>query len=122
MRILVVEDDPSVRDLLVADLELEGHAVEAVADGAAGLAALEASTPDAVVCDVMMPELSGWDVVRRLRTDARWERLPVVLLSARDTTDDVRHGYEAGASVVLSKPYDAGKLHEVLTALVSMRG
>ncbi|MCW2616806.1 MAG: response regulator [Frankiales bacterium] len=121
MRILVVEDDPSVRALLVADLELAGHEVEAVEHGTAGLASVAASTPDAVVCDVMMPEVSGWDVVRTLRADERWKRLPVVLLTARDTTDDVRHGYEAGASLVLSKPYDAGKLDEVLTALVSMQ-
>lgn len=122
MRILVVEDDPSIRELLVADLELEGHEVQAVGDGLAALAAIEAEAPDAVVCDVMMPELTGWDVVRRLRADERFATLPVVVLSARDAQDDVRTGYEAGASVVLSKPYESGKLAEVLTALVSMRG
>lgn len=121
MRILVVEDDPAVRELLVADLELEGHNVRTVPDGLAGLEAIEQSPPDAVVCDVMMPELSGWDLVRRLRADERWTTLPVVLLSARDAVDDVRHGYESGASVVLGKPYATGHLHEVLTALVSMR-
>ena len=120
MRIVVVEDDPGVRQLLVTDLEVEGHQVLAFPDGIAGLAAVDEHAPDAVVCDVMMPELSGWDVVRTLRADPRHARLPVVLLTARDAPDDVRHGYEAGASLVLGKPYDAGKLHEVLTALVGM--
>ena len=121
MRIVVVEDDPGVRSLIVADLELEGHAVQAEQDGMAGLAAVEQDMPDAVVCDVMIPELSGWDLVRRLRSDDRLRRLPVVLLSAREAKDDVRQGYEAGASMVLPKPYDAGTLNEVLTALVAMR-
>ena len=69
----------------------------------------------------MMRTLSGWDVVRTLRADPRHARLPVVLLTARDAPDDVRHGYEAGASLVLGKPHDAAKLHEVLTALVGMQ-
>lgn len=121
MRILIIEDDPVVRGLLVVDLELLGHQVAAVADGAAGLAAVERHVPDAVVCDVMMAELSGWEVVQRLRADPGHAGLLVVLLSARDTPDDVRHGYEAGASLVLAKPYDGAKLHEVLTALAAMR-
>ena len=121
MRIVVVEDDPGVRGLLATGLELEGHEVLSAPDGPAGLAMVAEVLPDAVVCDVMMPGMSGWDVVCALREDARFEHLPVALLSARDSTDDTRHGYEAGASVVLPKPYDGGKLHEVLTALVSMR-
>lgn len=121
MRIVVVEDDPGVRGLLVAGLELEGHEVLAAPDGASGLELVGEVEPDAVVCDVMMPTVTGWELVRALRADPRYGRLPIVLLSARDSTDDVRHGYEAGASLVLSKPYDADKLHEVLTALVSMR-
>ena len=122
MRILVVEDDPDVRQLLVTLLEIEGEQVEAVRDGAAGLAAIEAHLPDAVICDVMMPAMTGWDLVRRLRADERYTTLPVVLLSARVSADDVRNGYEAGASVVLPKPFDTTELHEVLTALIAMRG
>lgn len=121
MRIVVVEDDPSVRGLLVAGLELEGHEVTVAEDGSAGLAVIRETRPDAVVCDVMMPALSGWDLVTALRSEADFATLPVVLLSARDSKDDVRHGYESGASVVLGKPFDARELHELLTTLAANR-
>ena len=117
MRVLVVDDDPTVRVLLNAELVGAGHTVELAEDGATGLELLRRSRPDAVVLDVMMPGLSGWDVLRQLRSDASLSGLTVVLLSARDLPDDVRHGYEAGASLVLSKPYDAEQLLSLLGTL-----
>lgn len=117
MRIVVVDDDPSVRALLQAQLELAGHEVHVADDGMAGLRLVQESSPDAVVLDVMMPEASGWQVLEQLRSDPRTARLPVVLLTARNLPDDVRHGYELGASAVLSKPYEEHQLIDVLTTL-----
>lgn len=121
MHIVVADDDPSVRNLLATQLGLEGHRVVEAADGAAALAAVRRELPDAVVLDVMMPELSGWQVLERLRADERFAKLPVVIVSARDTGDDIRHGYELGATAVLPKPYDGGQLLEILTALMTQR-
>ncbi len=117
MRILVVDDDPSVRKLLSLQLEIEGHDVAVAEDGAAALACIDDVDPHAMVLDVMMPVLSGWEVLERLRADDRYRRLPVVLLSARDVPDDVRHGYERGASAVLAKPFDFEQLYGVLEAV-----
>ena len=117
MRVLVVDDDPTVRELLHAELTNAGHDVELAEDGTTGLERLRSERPDAVLLDVMMPGLSGWEVLSELRSDSSLQGLTVVLLSARDRADDVRHGYELGASLVLSKPYDAEQLLSLLSTL-----
>ncbi|MCA1711237.1 MAG: response regulator [Actinobacteria bacterium] len=122
MKIVVAEDDPSVRSLLVAELELAGHEVVDVVNGAAALTAVEQEQPDALVLDVMMPELTGWEVLQRLRASDRFCALPIVLVSARDVGDDVRHGYELGANAVLPKPFSGQALQDILTTLVPGSG
>lgn len=121
MRILVADDDPNIRGLLVLELTSADHVVDEAADGAQALAAIQGQDYDAVVLDVMMPSLSGWDVLSAVRTDDRHAKLPIILLSARDVADDVRHGYELGASVVLAKPYDGAKLVDLIAALGAPR-
>ena len=118
MLIVAADDDPGIRSLLDAELTLAGHEVVQASDGLAALSAIERISPDAVVLDVMMPELDGWAVLSRLRADERFRDLPVVLVSARCVDADVRHGYELGASLVLPKPYSGEQLCTVLSALV----
>ena len=117
MRVLVVDDDPVIRELLALELGLSGHQVEAAPDGESALERLRQDPADAVVLDVMMPGLTGWAVLSAIRADPALARLPVVLLSARDVPDDVRHGYVLGASLVLSKPWDAVQLVALLEVL-----
>ena len=121
MRILVADDDPNIRGLLAFELTSAEHVVDEAVDGAEALAAIQAQAYDAVVLDVMMPSLSGWDVLEAVRADERYAKLPIILLSARDVADDVRHGYELGASVVLAKPYDGAKLVDLIAALGAPR-
>ena len=85
-RLLVVEDDANIRELLGASLRHAGFEVDAVDDGAKALAALRREEPDLVVLDVMMPGIDGFEVVRRLRADGH--RFPVLFLTARDSSDD----------------------------------
>ena len=124
MRILVVDDDPSVRDLVTLQLGLEGHEVVTAVDGSEALPAVEEHAPELVVLDVMMPGLSGWEVLEQLRADPRHARLPVLLLTARDVPHDRQRGYELGATAVLSKPHDGQVLCDTVQALTarSMRG
>ena len=103
MRILVVDDDPTVRELLTLQLGSAGHDVTTACDGADGLTAVGEQTPDLVVLDVMMPRMSGWQVLEQLQEEPRATRPRVLLLTARDLPDDRRRGYELGASAVLSK-------------------
>lgn len=117
MRILVVDDDPTVRQVLSLQLESDGHQVSAAVDGDSGLEAVQEQHPDLVVLDVMMPGLSGWDVLQRLRSEPGSARLPVLLLTARDVPDDRRRGYELGASAVLSKSYRPQELTDTVDAI-----
>ena len=122
VKIVIADDDPTVRNLLVAELEMEGHEVICAGDGVAALTAVEQEQPDALVLDVMMPELTGWEVLERLRASERFHALPIVLVSARDVGDDVRHGYELGANAVLPKPYSGAALQDILTTLAQRGG
>ncbi|MEI8258734.1 MAG: response regulator transcription factor [Deltaproteobacteria bacterium] len=110
-RILVVDDDPHLRDVVVYTLEREGHVVRTAADGRAALAHFEGVTGDApfdlVVLDVLMPEIDGLEVCRRLR--ARW-RVPIVFLSSRDEEVDKILGLELGGDDYLTKPFSPREL------------
>lgn len=117
MRVLVIDDDPIIRDLLSLELDVAGHEVSLASDGEAGLEVLRRDRPDALVLDVMMPTLNGWDVLQELRADTDFDGVPIVLLSARDVPDDVRHGYALGASLVMSKPCDGQQLVSLLEVL-----
>ena len=113
MQVLVADDDPTVRLILTAHLEAAGHRVETVDDGSAVIAAFQAAAPDALVIDAMMP-VGGWEVIETLRKDPRFSTVPMVLLSARDLPDDMRRGYAAGASLVMSKDQDLSTLGGLL--------
>ncbi len=102
-RILVVDDDAEIRSSLRRGLVFEGFGVDLAADGTAALAAIRDAPPDLVVLDVMMPGLDGFEVVRRLR--AADDRLPVILLTARDAVPDRVAGLEGGADDYLVKPF-----------------
>jgi two-component system response regulator MprA len=115
-RVLVAEDDRSVRDSLVMALELEGYDVEAVGDGEKALAAVLASEPDVVVLDVMMPFLDGLSVCRRLR--AREVRVPILMLTARHEVADRVSGLDAGADDYVVKPFALDELSARLRALL----
>ena len=116
MRILVVDDEPAVRDALARALRLEGYVVELAGDGEAGLAALGLRTPDAVVLDVLMPRLDGLTACKRLR--AGGNRVPVLMLTARDTVADRVAGLDAGADDYLVKPFALEELLARLRALL----
>ncbi len=116
--ILVADDDPDIRDLVVFKLEQAGFAVRAVADGSAALTALEDLTPDLVVLDVMMPGLSGLDVLRQIRTMDRLDGVKVLLLTARARDTDVDDGYNTGADDYVTKPFSPRELlHRVNSML-----
>jgi two-component system response regulator MprA len=116
MLVLVADDDRAVREALERALQLEGFEVELAPDGDATLAAVEKRTPDAVVLDVMMPGLDGLDVTRRLRRTGN--RVPILLLTARDAVGDRVEGLDAGADDYLPKPFALEELIARLRALL----
>jgi two-component system, OmpR family, response regulator MprA len=102
-RVLVVDDDVAIRTALARGLTSEGYTVDVAANGNAALRAARELGPDLVVLDLMLPGLGGLDVCRRLR--AAEERLPIVMLTARDAVPDRVNGLEAGADDYLVKPF-----------------
>jgi two-component system response regulator MprA len=115
-RVLLAEDDRSVREALTRALALEGHSVEAVADGAAALEALHARRPDVVILDWMMPVLDGLSVCRGIRAEG--DRVPVLILTARGDVRDRVAGLEAGADDYLPKPFALDELLARVRALL----
>ncbi|MFI1306876.1 response regulator transcription factor [Streptomyces sioyaensis] len=101
--VLLVEDDPLLREATQLSLERYGYGVRTASDGHAGLALFHDRAPDVVVVDVMLPRLGGVSVVRRIRAVSR---LPMLMISARTDPVDVILGLEAGADDYLTKPYD----------------
>jgi len=116
MLVLVADDDRAVREALERALQLEGFEVELAGDGDTTLAAVERRTPDALVLDIMMPGLDGLDVTRRLRRTGN--RVPILLLTARDAVGDRVEGLDAGADDYLPKPFALEELVARLRALL----
>ena len=111
-RILVIDDDPAVTSVLKRGLSYEGFAVETAKSGVEGLVSARERPPDLVILDVMMPGLSGFEVLQRLRTAD--DNLPVLMLTAKDAPNDQVQGLEAGADDYVIKPFT----FEVLLARV----
>ncbi|MGO9961471.1 MAG: response regulator transcription factor [Solirubrobacteraceae bacterium] len=114
-RVLVVDDDPSLRRMLARTLAAEGFDVTLASDGGAALAATERSAPDVIVLDVAMPAVDGLSVCRRLR--GRGLPTPILMLTARDAVADRVAGLEAGADDYLVKPFAIAELVARLRAL-----
>jgi two-component system response regulator MprA len=115
-RVLVVDDEPAVRDALERALRLDRYEVETAADGQEALDRLAERAPDAVVLDVAMPRVDGLEVCRRLREAG--DRTPVLMLTARDAVDDRVAGLDAGADDYLVKPFALKELKARLRALL----
>ncbi|RSN71772.1 response regulator transcription factor [Actinomadura sp. WAC 06369] len=115
-RILIVDDEPAVREALAGSLEFEGYRTAEAADGAAALDAVAREHPDLVVLDVLMPRMDGLTACRRLR--ALGEAVPVLMLTARDMVGDRVTGLDAGADDYLAKPFELDELLARVRALL----
>jgi two-component system OmpR family response regulator len=115
MRVLVVEDDPDLYRVLIRVLREEGYAVDGATDGEDGLYKASSWDYDALVLDLMLPKLDGWELLRRLR---RSKKTPVLILTARDAVQDRVRGLDSGADDYLVKPFDLVELQARLRALI----
>ncbi|MFJ9697722.1 response regulator transcription factor [Kitasatospora sp. NPDC101183] len=109
-RILVIDDDPTVAEVVAGYLARAGHRVDRAADGAQGLALARAHRPDLLVLDLMLPGIDGLEVLRRLRADAQGADLPVVMLTAKGEETDRILGLELGADDYVTKPFSPREL------------
>ena len=116
MRVLVVEDEPDLRRLLEQALREEGYAVDVADEGKTGLYKATTWDYDAVILDLMLPGMNGWDVLTRIRAASK--PVPVLILTARDGLADRVRGLDTGADDYLVKPFALAELHARLRALI----
>jgi DNA-binding response OmpR family regulator len=115
--VLIADDDPTIRLILMLNLDAEGMQVEMTGDGAEVVGLARRVHPDVAVLDVMLPGADGCSVLRDLRADPRTADIPVVLLSARTSDDEIWEGWRAGADSYVTKPFDIGELLAIVRAV-----
>jgi CheY-like chemotaxis protein len=102
--VVIVEDEPDTAEMFAEMMRLSGYEVHKAHGGKAGIAIIVQERPDAVILDLMMPDLSGLDVLRILRQDPDLRDIPVIVVSAKGLPEDIQTGLDTGASVYLTKP------------------
>ncbi len=115
MKLLIVEDEARMADLLRKGLTEDGHTATCASDGAEGLALAKAYEFDVIILDVMMPKLSGYEVAKRLRAEK--VRTPILMLTARDSVPDIVHGLDLGVDDYITKPFSFDELVARLRAV-----
>lgn len=121
--VLAVDDEEHITELLAMGLGFNGFEVERANNGRAALAAVEARRPDLIILDVMMPDLGGFEVAKRLRQNEREStRIPIIFLTARDATPDKVEGFRLGADDYVTKPFSIEELIERVKAVLRRTG
>ncbi|MBW4522390.1 MAG: response regulator transcription factor [Scytolyngbya sp. HA4215-MV1] len=120
-QLLLVDDEPGLREAVQAYLEDSGFEVNVAANAHDAWDQLQRNMPDLVISDIMMPQVDGYQFLKQLRDDPRFETLPVVFLTARGMTADRIQGYQTGCDAYLSKPFDPDELVAIVSNLLDRR-
>lgn len=120
-KILVIEDDPEERLVLVQALKKSGYIVYAAPTGEEGLTMFKKTKPDLVLLDVVLPGIDGWEVLKRIKSGPLSKKTPVVMITAKSEDMDKVKGYEIGADFYVTKPYNINKLLPVIRDIVSKK-
>ncbi len=120
-RVLVIDDDPVILELLRINFEIEGFEVISACDGQEGLDRASADHPDVILSDIMMPRLDGLQLLTRLKDDPATAKVPVVLLSAKAQRAEVDKGLALGADDYVTKPFDPLELLDRVNAALEKR-
>ncbi|HVK05489.1 MAG TPA: response regulator [Armatimonadaceae bacterium] len=121
-RILAVDDEPNIVRLIQVNLERHGYTVETASNGAQALAKIKANRPDLLVSDVMMPEMDGFELLANVRRDPSLTDLPVIMLTAKAQDKDVMTGYQYGADMYLTKPFNPQELLQFVKRILASGG
>ncbi len=116
--IIIVEDEPDTAEMFAEMMRLSGYQVRKCHGGARGIELIQQYKPAAILLDLMMPDLSGLDVLRYVRRDPELQDIPVIVVSAKSMPTDIRQGLEAGATLYLTKPVGFDDLREAVADVV----
>jgi len=117
-KIVIVEDEPAAADLFEEMLKLHHYQVTKVHSSTGALSVIRVKSPDAVLLDIMMPDVSGLEVLRFMRREPGLQQIPVVIVSAKTLPVDIRAGMEAGATAYLTKPVDLNNLLKTVRRVI----
>ncbi|MDX1511275.1 MAG: response regulator [Nitriliruptorales bacterium] len=117
-RVLVVDDEPDVLLLCRVNLEFEGYEVEEASNGEEALDKIRANPPDAVLLDVMMPKVDGWQVLETVKADQDLSHIPIVMLTAKAQETDQMRGWTSGAAEYITKPFSPLALSQVVSDVI----
>jgi len=120
-KILLVDDDRDLVSVLKFRLEQKGYAVQCAYKGTEVFVCLDQQRPDLIILDVMMPEMDGFEALKRLRGNGETSSIPVILLTAKTQYKDVAHGYALGADYYMTKPFTSTQLLLAVSALITGR-
>ncbi|MBD2460678.1 response regulator transcription factor [Oscillatoria sp. FACHB-1407] len=120
-QLLLVDDEPGLRQAVQAYLEDSGFTVHVASNAHDGWNLLQKTSPDLVISDIMMPQVDGYQFLKQLRDDPRYQSLPVIFLTARGMTSDRIQGYKSGCDAYLSKPFDPDELVAIVESLLERR-
>jgi DNA-binding NarL/FixJ family response regulator len=120
-QLVLVDDEPGIRESVQAYLEDSGYTVYTASNAREGWDTVQKVMPDLVITDIMMPQVNGYEFLKQLRDNARFQTIPVVFLTARGMTSDRIQGYGAGCDAYLPKPFDPDELVAIVTRLLQQR-
>jgi len=118
-KILVVEDEQDLLTLQSMLLSIEGYTVEGVMDGQTALDVVETMKPDLILLDIMLPEVDGFQVCRQLKSNEATRHIPIIILTAKKSKDDLIIGEQSGADMYITKPYKTSMVIEAIQRLLS---
>ena len=117
-KIIIVEDQPDVADLLEEMLSMDGYQLSKIHSSTGALDVIRAENPDVVLLDIMMPDVSGLEVLRFMQREPGLQQIPVVIVSAKTLPADIRTGLDAGATAYLTKPVGVDKLRRTVARVI----
>ncbi|MBK1989907.1 response regulator transcription factor [Sphaerospermopsis aphanizomenoides BCCUSP55] len=118
-QLLLVDDEPGLREAVKEYLQESGFSVQTASNARQGWEMMQQNTPDLVISDIMMPQVDGYQFLKQLRDDPRFQALPVVFLTAKGMTGDRIQGYQAGVDAYLPKPFDPDELVAIVENLLA---
>jgi DNA-binding response OmpR family regulator len=120
-RILIVDDEPDLLDMVSLRMEANGYQVIRASDGEEGLDKARNESPDLIILDLMLPKIDGYKVCRMLKFDEKYKKIPVILFSARTQAIDMKLGAEVGADAYLTKPFEPDTLLAKVSELLKLK-
>jgi DNA-binding response OmpR family regulator len=121
-RVLIVEDEKTTADIIAFNLQASGHETECALDGDEAIRAIVRQRPDLIILDILMPGVSGWEVLDLLPGDQEMASIPVIILSGRDTSRDIATGWAFEISAYVTKPFEMRELLALVDRVLAAEG